>query len=267
MFFSKQGEYPPCGMFSLTHIIVFIFCVVVIVIGVYLSRTMKEKSIRRLTQIIAIIVVILESGKILFSHLQGNSNLDSWVPLYFCSMFIYACILSGYTKGIFQAFGDAFIGTGGIVAGAMFLLMPSTSLTAYPMFHFLSCYSMLYHSLMVYLGIVYISHHLITLQKKTLMNYMVFCTFFSGVAILLNSLYHSNFMFLREPYNIPLPFLKPLSEKLPICYTILMYVSCTLGTYMILFIVLWGIQYIQFKIGKKEKNVDGKNYPNEYVSN
>lgn len=266
MFFSKQGEYQPCGMFSLTHIIVLAFCVVAIAIGVYLSRKAKEKTIRRLTRVIAIIIVILESGKILFSHLQGYTNLDSWVPLYFCSMFIYACILSGYTRGIFQALGDAFIGTGGTVAGAMFLLMPSTSLTTYPMFHFLSCYSMLYHSLMVYLGIVYISHHLIVLQKKTLVYYMLFCTFFSGIAIILNLIYHSNFMFLREPYNIPLPFLKPLSEKLPICYTILMYLSCTLGTYFILFIVLKVIQYIQFKMRKKEKN-NGKDYPNKYVSN
>lgn len=263
MFFAKKGEYPPCGMFTLTHIIVLVFCVVVIAIGVYLSRTMKEKVVRRLTQIIAIIVVILESGKILFSHLQGNTNLDSWVPLYFCSMFIYACILSGYTKGIFQALGDAFIGTGGIVAGAMFLLMPSTSLTAYPMFHFLSCYSMLYHSLMVYLGVVYLLNHWVVLKKKTLVHYMLFCTFFSGIAIVLNSIYHSNFMFLREPYNIPLPFLKPLSEKLPVFYTILMYLSCTLGTYVILFIVL---RIIQPKIELKEKNVNGKNYPNEYVS-
>lgn len=264
MFFSKQGEYQPCGMFSLTHMIVLVFCIVVIAIGVYCSRTMKEKTIRRLTRIIAICVSILESGKILFAHLQGNTNLDSWVPLYFCSMFIYACILSGYTKGVFQALGDAFIGTGGIVAGAMFLLMPSTSLTTYPMFHFLSCYSMLYHSLMVYLGIVYISHHFIVLEKKTLMHYMLFCTFFSIIAIILNLIYHSNFMFLREPYNIPLPFLKPFSEKLPICYTILMYLSCTLGTYFILYMVLQLISSIQFKIRKKEKN-NGEDYSNQYV--
>ena len=174
-------------------------------------------------------------------------------------MFIFATILSGYTRGWLKHLADAFIGSGGIIAGAMFLIMPSTSLTTYPMFHFLSCYSMLYHSLMVFLGIGYLLNGIVVLNKSLFIKYIIFCSFFSLIAIILNVILNTNFMFLREPYNIPLPFLKPLSEKFPILYTLLMFLSCTGGTYLIIDVIVKLINNIIKKMKKKENLSNGEN--------
>lgn len=66
-------------------------------------------------------------------------------------------------------------------------------------------------------------------------------------------------MFLREPYNIPLPFLKPLSEKFPILYTLLMFLSCTGGTYLIIDVIVKLINNIIKKMKKKENLSNGEN--------
>ncbi len=259
MFFAKPGIYEPCGIFSLTHIIVLIFCLVLITIFSYKIRNITIKKLNLITKIIAIVIVFLETAKIVFSFINHQTNLDSWVPLYFCSMFIFATILSGYTRGWLKHLADAFIGSGGIIAGAMFLIMPSTSLTTYPMFHFLSCYSMLYHSLMVFLGIGYLLNGIVVLNKSLFIKYIIFCSFFSLIAIILNVILNTNFMFLREPYNIPLPFLKPLSEKFPILYTLLMFLSCTGGTYLIIDVIVKLINNIIKKMKKKENLSNGEN--------
>lgn len=256
MFFAKPGIYEPCGIFSITHIIVLVICLVLIGIFVYKIRNITAKKLNLITRIIAIVIVFLEIGKIVFSFVNHQTNLDSWVPLYFCSMFIFATILSGYAKGWLKSLADAFIGSGGIIAGAMFLIMPSTSLTIYPMFHYLLCYSMLYHSLMVFLGMGYLLNGIVVLNKSLCIKYMIFCSFFSLVAVIFNVTLNTNFMFLREPYNIPLPFLKPLSEKLPIFYTLLMFLSCTGGTYLVIDII---VKLINNIIKKKEKLLDGEN--------
>ena len=109
---------------------------------------------------------------------------------------------------------------------------------------------------MVFLGMGYLLNGIVVLNKSLCIKYMIFCSFFSLVAVIFNVTLNTNFMFLREPYNIPLPFLKPLSEKLPIFYTLLMFLSCTGGTYLVIDII---VKLINNIIKKKEKLLDGEN--------
>ncbi len=254
MFFSKPGTYPPCRMFSFTHIAVLIFCIICIAFFAYKTRNIGSKKLNNITKIIAISLVVLESCKIILSFVNGQTNPDSYVPLYFCSIFIYATILAGFAKGKLKKLGEAFIGSGGIIAGGVFLISPSTSIETYPMFHFLSCYSMLYHSLMVYLGIGYLLNGVVVLNKITFIRYIIYCLFFSIIAIVANNIYNTNFMFLREPYNIPLAFLTPLSTDFPVLYTLFILISCIGVTYMLIDFIVRGIKFLT----KKESVKYGK---------
>lgn len=256
-FFAKPGEYPPCGMFSLTHIIVLILCIIIIILATYFSRNLGEKKITILTRIIAIILIFLETGKIIFSYFNEGGRLNSYLPLHFCSMFIYATILAGFTKGIFSRLGKSFIASGAILAGFSFLVMPTTSITSFPMWHFLSCYSMLFHSLMVYLGLTYLINKIVILDIKVLPYYAVFCTFFAGIAYIINAVSDTNLMFLKEPYNIPIAFLEPLSKNYPFVYSLLIYAVCTYVTFFFVFGIYKLVKHINFKKGVLIKN--GKN--------
>ena len=66
MFFSPTDyeKYPPCGMFTIPHLILFVICVSIIVVAVYLTRKIDKGNLKKTTKVIAIILVILEMAYI-----------------------------------------------------------------------------------------------------------------------------------------------------------------------------------------------------------
>lgn len=155
MFFSLPGEYPPAGLFSCWHLLLLLVSVCLVAAGLYLSRNMTAAAVRRTVRIVTACLWGLELAKILFVLLvTGSKNPNEFVPLYYCSIILYAGLLSSLGSPLLMRVGDAFIAMGGIVGGAVFLLMPTTSLPQYPAFHFITWHSFLLHGIMVYLGLL-----------------------------------------------------------------------------------------------------------------
>ncbi len=275
-FFCKENEYEPVGMFSVGHIVTLIIFLLIVAFCAYICRKIGKDKAIFLTKIIAIVVTVLEIIKITIAFINGEGDkLDHWVPLYFCSMFIYAAWLAGYAKGKIADLGRAFVGTGGIIAGLSFLIFPTTSFTMYPLFHYFCMYSMVYHSLMVFLGITYLLNGVVKIDKKSFIDYVIFCSVLNILAIIVNSLpiyihvdnvptsgynypypYYTNFMFLKRAGNIPVKILCDISDKVPVIFTILMFIICIFGTYFLIWLVVTIIEKIR---GKKAY---GENNPN-----
>lgn len=275
-FFCKENEYEPVGMFSVGHIVTLIIFLLIVAFCAYKCRKIGKDKAIFLTKIIAIVVTVLEIIKITIAFINGEGDkLDHWVPLYFCSMFIYAAWLAGYAKGKIADLGRVFVGTGGIIAGLSFLIFPTTSFTMYPLFHYFCMYSMVYHSLMVFLGITYLLNGVVKIDKKSFIDYVIFCSVLNILAIIVNSLpiyihvdnvptsgynypypYYTNFMFLKRAGNIPVKILCDISDKVPVIFTILMFIICIFGTYFLIWLVVTIIEKIR---GKKAY---GENNPN-----
>ena len=275
-FFCKENEYEPVGMFSVGHIVTLIIFLLIVAFCAYKCRKIGKDKAIFLTKIIAIVVTVLEIIKITIAFINGEGDkLDHWVPLYFCSMFIYAAWLAGYAKGKIADLGRAFVGTGGIIAGLSFLIFPTTSFTMYPLFHYFCMYSMVYLSLMVFLGITYLLNGVVKIDKKSFIDYVIFCSVLNILAIIVNSLpiyihvdnvptsgynypypYYTNFMFLKRAGNIPVKILCDISDKVPVIFTILMFIICIFGTYFLIWLVVTIIEKIR---GKKAY---GENNPN-----
>ena len=275
-FFCKENEYEPVGMFSVGHIVTLIIFLLIVAFCAYKCRKIGKDKAIFLTKIIAIVVTVLEIIKITIAFINGEGDkLDHWVPLYFCSMFIYAAWLAGYAKGKIADLGRAFVGTGGIIAGLSFLIFPTTSFTMYPLFHYFCMYSMVYHSLMVFLGITYLLNGVFKIDKKSFIDYVIFCSVLNILAIIVNSIpiyihvdnvptsgynypypYYTNFMFLKRAGNIPVKILCDISDKVPVIFTILMFIICIFGTYFLIWLVVTIIEKIR---GKKAY---GENNPN-----
>ena len=164
-FWASRDIYEPTGMLTSNHMILLILSLIILSVLIYISRRIDNKKIRKLTRSMAIFVTILEGIKIFFNFYKGYTWLNTWVPISFCSIFIYALWLSGYGKGKWREKGEAFIAGVSIVAGTTYLLFPSTSLTVYPMWHYLCLYSMLFHTLMIYMGVLYLFKLEIKLEK------------------------------------------------------------------------------------------------------
>ncbi len=155
MFFAPPYASAPCGMYTVGHLALFLIAASAIALGLYASRALDACGVRRIIRVSTAVLWVLELAKILFVLLVvGSTNPNDFIPLYYCSLILYAGLFASLGHGVLQKLGDVFIATGGIVGGACFLVCPNTSLPRYPFFHFISFHSFLLHGLMVFLGLL-----------------------------------------------------------------------------------------------------------------
>lgn len=222
MFFAKPDVYPASGLYNLNHLLAFIILSILIVISVKMTKIKNKKDITNIIRILTIIVWILEIIKIIFNFKIGNiSNVNTYVPLYFCSLLLYAGIFSGFCKGVLKRIGDVFLATGGLVAGIAFLISPGTSLGIYPLFHFISFQSLFYHAVMIYLGIIIIKYNYVTVTYKDIKYYALLLFIICILAYFVNICFNGNLMFIKEGFGF-FEFVEKYSGNL---YTLIMIIG------------------------------------------
>ena len=166
-FFAPPGVYAPCGTYTVGHLVLFLLTLCTLALALWRARHLSPEAVRRRVLVIGIWLWVLEICKIAFVLLVVRSgNPNEFVPLYFCSMVLYAAPLSAKGRGKWRTVGDVFLTSGGIVAGLGFLLFPTTSLPRYPFFHFISWHSFFLHGAMAYLGILLLWRGGVRLQKS-----------------------------------------------------------------------------------------------------
>lgn len=104
-------------------------------------------------KIFAIILTILEILKILFFTInRKNVTLESWLPLFYCSIFTYALYFAGYGKGYIRQMGVSAIfmlviaGICGVFVNDIFTGI------GWPLFNFYTAYTIFYHTIIIYFG-------------------------------------------------------------------------------------------------------------------
>ena len=165
--FSNIGEYEPCGIFTTDHFILIGITIISIIIALKFTSNKSKEKVHSIIKKITIIMCILEVVKISF-NLQQNSfrDVNTYMPLYYCSILLYAGLLSSFGKGALKRAGDVCLATGSVIGGIVFIIYPSTSLPMYPAFHFLSIHSFLFHGTMIYLGILINKTQYIELEQN-----------------------------------------------------------------------------------------------------
>ena len=154
MLFANPGEYEACGMFTKGHITLLLLTVIGIIVALKNTANKTKEEVKQIIKRCTILMCVLEVITITFKLLTGDPrNLNNYVPLYYCSLLLYAGLFSSFAKGQLQRMGDVFLATGGIIGGIVFLIFPTTSLPAYPALHYVSLHSFLFHGTMVYLGL------------------------------------------------------------------------------------------------------------------
>lgn len=200
-FFADEGVYPPAGIPSAGYFILIFLTIFIIGTSLHFTLRWSYADIRMLLRVIIITLWILEIIKIAYRwHYGYKKNLNTWVPLYFCSITLFAGLLSSFAKGIARHIGDVFICTGGLVGGVCFLMYPSTSLPQFPACHFLSIHSFLYHGCMTFLGILLNRSHMVNLTWHDMIYVFCYTVFFCLLALILNLKTGSDLMFLNQAF-------------------------------------------------------------------
>ena len=256
MFFARSGKFPPCGMFTKGHFELIIITIVWIVIALKNTMNKTKEEVEKIIKRCTIVMWILEVIMITFKISTGDAkNLNNYVPLYYCSLLLYAGFLSSFAKGKLKRVGDVFLATGGIIGGIVFMILPTTSLPAYPMLHIVSLHSFLYHGTMVYLGLLINITHYIELNASDIRYYAILVGIVCILAYIINKIFGSNLMFISRNFpGTPLEILYNITGPF---YTLIMS-----GAQMTLpfYIVKWGKKCTGYKIAR-EKMYPVQNLP------
>ena len=237
--FSLPSAENACGLFTPAHIISSTICIVIVIALAILLRSISDKVLKLLTRVLSIIISVLEVIKITFKLIIGEgAYIDHYLPLFYCSLFIYALFMCGFGKGIIYKIGCTFLQAGCVFAGLIFLIYPTTSLPDYPVYHFVSIYSAIFHSSMALLGFLYLRKQYVKFDKISYFYYVIFVSVPIVISLILNPICKSNLMLIDNPVNIPVAFIKAIYEFSPFLYTActcLLYLSIpyffTLGVY------------------------------------
>ena len=249
MFFARPGEYEPCGIFSIEHFILLALTVIGIKIAINFTDINNKEKIKKNIKAITISAWVLEIIKIIFNLAIGNgNNINTYIPLYYCSILLYAGIFSSIGKGTLKRIGDVFLATGGIIGGIIFLILPTTSITTYPVFHYLSLQSFIYHGAMIYLGIIINKSKYIELKMNDIVYYASLVGIMCLGAFVFNNIFDSNLMFISKDFpNNPITILYKLTGKFfPLVVSLIQMV-------LPFYAVVGTKKVIQRIVGKKEK--------------
>lgn len=233
------------GMFTPTHYVTIVLFFALLVLSLYLSRNFDVNRINRIHFGVAVFVTAIEIIKDTIQIIKGNEP-SSWLPLFFCSLFIYASWLPFSKNEFIKNMGYAYICLGGVMSGIFFTFYPSTSLVWYPIWHPLAIYGFVYHFAMVYIGLLLLIKRIYIPMKKHSLNYFVFISIACLIAALINPIFNSNCMFLRDPMNLPL--FTTIAEFSPLLWALIAYI----GQSILLFWIGIGLYNLYSKIKDRE---------------
>lgn len=215
MFFAKPGEFAPCGMYTLGHLIYFILSVIGIILALFLTRKVTHKTVKKTIVWLTLVLWLFEVIKIVFTIFFTDMGVNSYIPLYYCSLVLYAGLMSSFGKGLLKRVGDVFLCTGSIIGGAVFICCPMTSLTNYPALHFISMQSFVLHSAMIYIGLLILITGYVKLEYKDVL-YNASVVIVAGIlAYIFNIFFNSNLMFVSENFpGTPLEIVYNLTKPI-----------------------------------------------------
>ncbi len=198
-FFVKSDSVTPYGLFTPSHLLLFCFTALFIVLALIKNRHADEKKVLTATRWIAVILWVLEIAKIIFNFMTGNGdNPNTYVPLYFCSLPLYCLPLSALGRGKVKRIGDVFMVIGGMIGGAVYLICPNTTSASYPAIHFITFQSFALHGIMVYLSLWYMITGYCRPVISDIKYYSAVVVILCIVAAIANHFLGSNLMFLAN---------------------------------------------------------------------
>lgn len=254
--FAKSGVYEACGIFTTGHFILIGITVIAIILALKVTSKKSKEQVHKIITCLTIPICILEIIKIIFNiTVNSAKNINTYVPLYYCSMLIYAGLLSSFGKRAFKRIGDVFLATGGIVGGIVFVLFPTTSLPSYPMFHFISLHSFFFHGTMIYLGILVNITNYIKLERNDIKYFVALVGTVCVIALIINNIFDSNLMFISKNFpNSPLEIIYNLTNGTILYNLIMISVQLTLPFY----VPYWIIKKVKKVHSEEGKEIEEK---------
>lgn len=218
--------------------------IVVIFVFIYFSLRMLKKLSAKAQGIIikvtAICVPIFEFSHNVWLAICADASLPQLLSLHLCGMQMYFIPLAVFTKAL--VFKD-FIFASSILGGIFAIIFPSGITDVYPLWHFQTLQTFIYHGLLIFVPIAIL---ITTDYRPTLKRFHNVFMMFMGIVVLALSVdlaFDQNYLFLRTA-----PDMK-LLHNMQLQYGTIPYLMFTFFAMLIICISI----HLPFDLSKKKK--------------
>lgn len=217
--FLPQAQCLPGTLFTPLHLVFALVCACAVAVSCRVLSKKPEKTIRWTFGVLWAAVTCLEVVKIIWETVSGVRPEFNWagiLPLYPCSIFMYAMPFAVWGKGQLRESACGYVCSLGLLGGAVNFVYPANILGSYSCLSFAGMHTFFYHGTMVLcaLTMLFSGYHKLTgiTRPRQLLRPAVPFLIVSVVANLVNfSPVGSDYMFFRlESF-----FFAPLGAALP----------------------------------------------------
>ena len=155
--FLPSADKIPGTMFTPLHFIFSFFMIALVIASAIFVSKLSEKKIRTVFIVLWAIIVVFEVVKIVWETTTGRNVNFEWggmLPLYPCSIFMYAMPLVIWGKGEFRRAGCGYLCSLGILGGTINFVYPATILGNYSCISFAGFHTFIYHGAIVFSALV-----------------------------------------------------------------------------------------------------------------
>lgn len=230
-FFTHKDFLPPAKslagtLFTPLHLAFSALLVCVILYLVHHFSRKSEKTLQRVFTVIWAAAVVFEITKIVWETYSGKTVSFEWtgiLPLYPCSIFMYAMPLAIWGKGKVRYMGCGYVCSLGLLGGMINFIYPANVLSNYSCLSFAGFHTFFYHGAMVFTALVmlrsgYHSYREVT-QARELLLPAVPALAVSVIANIVNfSRIDSDYMF----FKLESFFFAPIGKATPDWFSVLL---------------------------------------------
>lgn len=223
-------------------------CAVLLLILLPCLRKSSPRRVRRIVGFTGIFLTLFYLGKTAWEtcyDVKLNGAFNTYLlPLDTCSVVMPAALLAGFGRGRVQSWAAAWLATGGIVGG-LATMVRLNAFRYYPFLSFGACYSMLWHFLMVALGLLLIVTGTAEpgqgrgLRAATVHRGYLFHLIFSAVVIPVDFLFDMDFMLYRDLGGVP--FFESVADRFAAAGLRFLNPILMLGLYYLAFWIVWAV--------------------------
>ncbi len=176
-FFTHKDFLPsanniPGTMFTPLHFVFSGFCILLVILCCRAVSKKSETTIRTVFAVLWALLLVLEAIKILWETYSGKTVNVEWtgvLPLYPCSIFLYAMPFAVWGRGYVRQAACGYVCSLGLLGGAINFVYPATILGSYSCLSFAGFHTFLYHGTIVFCAATMLinRYHSYTFVKKT----------------------------------------------------------------------------------------------------
>ncbi|MBE6926394.1 MAG: hypothetical protein E7461_06080 [Ruminococcaceae bacterium] len=253
-FFTHKDYLPsadklPGTLFTPMHFVFALLLTAVVIFACIRCRRVGDRKLKAIFAVLWAFLVVFEITKIVWESVSGKVISFEWggiLPLYPCSIFMYAMPFAIWGKGIVRKAACGYVCTLGLLGGLINFVYPANILNNYSCLSFAGFHTLIYHGTLVFCAFAMLISGYHTYKEAKNFGDLIIpaipCLIMSIPANIVNfSPINADYMF----FKLQSFFFAPIGAALPT-------IVCVLIVY-ILYMLIHAIPYIPFYIKNRKR--------------